>query len=115
MDKVFAIVGAVVLGLVGLLALSFLLSWPVYMLWNGCLVGAIAGVSEVSWLQAWGLTALCGFLFKAQILKSKQSIKGNMNMINRIKEYFYKFQLYGEPIGWAVITCIGFFLLLKNN
>jgi len=38
-----------------------------------------------------------------------------MNMINRIKEYFYKFQLYGEPIGWAVITCIGFFLLLKNN
>lgn len=36
-------------------------------------------------------------------------------MINRIKEYFYKLQLYVEPIGWAVITCIGFFLLLKNN
>jgi hypothetical protein len=27
-------------------------------------VGAVAGVSEVTWLQAWGLTVLCGFLFK---------------------------------------------------
>ena len=61
MTKIFA----VVLGGLGmLLALSFLLSWPVWMLWNGCLVGAVAGVSEVTWLQAWGLTVLCGFLFK---------------------------------------------------
>ena len=65
MEKVTVIVGTVVLGLVGLLTLGFLLSWPVYMLWNGCLVGAIAGVSEVTWLQAWGLTILCGFLFKS--------------------------------------------------
>ena len=71
MDKVFVIVGAVVLGIVGLLALSFLLSWPVYMLWNGCLVGAVAGVGEVSWLQAWGLTVLCGFLFKSNVSTSK--------------------------------------------
>jgi hypothetical protein len=71
MDKVFVIIGAVVLGLVGLMALSFLLSWPVYMLWNGCLVGAVAGVSEVSWLQAWGLTVLCGFLFKSNVSNSK--------------------------------------------
>ena len=71
MEKVAVFVGAVVLGLVGLLALSFLLSWPVYMLWNGCLVGAVAGVSEVSWLQAWGLTVLCGFLFKSNVSNSK--------------------------------------------
>ena len=70
MEKIAGIIGVVVLGLVGLLALSFLLSWPVYMLWNGCLVGAIAGVSEVSWLQAWGLTILCGFLFKPNVSKS---------------------------------------------
>ena len=44
--------------------LSFLLSYPVFLLWNGCLVGAISGVAEVTWLQAWGLTVLCGFLFK---------------------------------------------------
>ena len=70
MEKFAGIIGVVVLGIAGLLALSFLLSWPVYMLWNGCLVGAIAGVSEVTWLQAWGLTILCGFLFKSNVSKS---------------------------------------------
>jgi hypothetical protein len=51
-------------GIAGVLALSFLWSWPVYMLWNGCLVDAVTGVREVTWLQAWGLTVLCSFLFK---------------------------------------------------
>ena len=67
MEKFAIFVGAVVIAIVGLLILSFLLSWPVYMLWNGCLVSAVAGVSEVSWLQAWGITILCGFLFKTSI------------------------------------------------
>ena len=71
MTKFLAIFGAIVLGIVGILVLSFLLSWPVYMLWNGCLVGAVAGVSEVSWLQAWGLTVLCGFLFKSNVSPTK--------------------------------------------
>jgi hypothetical protein len=71
MEKVVVVVGAIVLGIASLLLLSFLLSWPVYMLWNGCLVGAVAGVSEVSWLQAWGLTVLCGFLFKSNVSTSK--------------------------------------------
>lgn len=70
MDKVFGIVGAVVLGLLGVLTLSFLLSWPVYMLWNGCLVDAVAGVKEVTWLQAWGLNILAGIMFKSSISKS---------------------------------------------
>jgi hypothetical protein len=50
-----------------LLLLSFLLSWPVFMLWNGCLVDAVTGVKEVTWLQAWGITILCGFLFKSHL------------------------------------------------
>lgn len=58
-------------GLALLVLISFLLSWPVYMLWNGCLVGAVAGVNEVTWLQAWGLTVLCGFLFKSTSSSSK--------------------------------------------
>ena len=70
MEKVFVIVGAVVTGLLGLLLLSFLLSWPVYMLWNGCLVDTVTGVKEVSWLQAWGLNILCGMLFKTTVRKS---------------------------------------------
>ena len=71
MKAISLAVGAIVLGIVGILVLSFLLSWPVYMLWNGCLVGAIAGVSQITWLQAWGLTVLCGFLFKSNVSNTK--------------------------------------------
>ena len=65
MKQITTIVGAVVFSIAGLLLLSFLLSWPVYMLWNGCLVGAVAGVTTITWLQAWGITVLCSFLFKS--------------------------------------------------
>jgi hypothetical protein len=54
----------VAFGIAGFLLLSFLLSWPVYMLWNGCLVDAITGVNEVTWLQAWGISILTGLLFR---------------------------------------------------
>jgi len=57
----------VVSGILFLVFLSFLLSWPVYMLWNGCLVGAVTGVNEVTWLQAWGINFLCGILFKTTV------------------------------------------------
>jgi len=70
MEKVTVIIGAVVLGIAGAVLLSFLLSWPVYMLWNGCLVGAVAGVSQITWLQAWGLMILSGFMFKSTVSKS---------------------------------------------
>jgi hypothetical protein len=72
MEKITIVFGAIIGGIAGLLLLSFLLSWPVYMLWNGCLVGAVAGVSEVTWLQAWGITVLCGFLFKTSTHKSSK-------------------------------------------
>lgn len=48
-------------------ALSLFLSLPVMWLWNGCLVGAIAGVAEVTWLQAWGISVLSALLFKPNI------------------------------------------------
>ena len=59
------------LGLIGFgLLLSFLLSWPVMALWNGCLIGAVDGVNEITWLQAWGISTLCSFLFKSHISSS---------------------------------------------
>jgi len=70
MEKLILALAAIVIGIAGVMFLSFLLSWPVFMLWNGCLVGAVAGVAEVTWLQAWGLTILCGFLFKTSVSKS---------------------------------------------
>ena len=49
--------------LVGLvLFLGLLTSLPVFLLWNGCLVGAIDGVHEIGWFQAWGLTMLFNIL-----------------------------------------------------
>ena len=67
MEKILVIVGTVVVGIAGILLLSFLLSWPVYMLWNGCLIDAVPSVKEVTWLQAWGITILFSFLFKTSV------------------------------------------------
>ena len=50
-----------------LLGLSFLLAWPVMLLWNGCLVDAVTVVKPIGWLQAWGITILTGFLFKTSV------------------------------------------------
>jgi hypothetical protein len=70
MEKIVMSIGAGVIGLATILLISFLLSWPVYMLWNGCLVDAVTGVKEVSWLQAWGLNLLAGIMFKTTVNKS---------------------------------------------
>ena len=60
MEKLVVLVGGI--GII--VFISFVLSWPVYMLWNGCLVDAVEGVKEVTWLQAWGLNMLFGIMFK---------------------------------------------------
>lgn len=67
MDKLILLI----IALATVVLISFLLSWPVYMLWNGCLVGAVNGVNEVTWLQAWGLNLLTGIMFKTTI-KNKE-------------------------------------------
>ena len=67
MIKIPATVGAIITVIAGLFFLSFLLSWPVMMLWNGCFVGAIDGVQEIGWLQAWGLQFLGNLLFNTSI------------------------------------------------
>lgn len=60
MDKILFVLGALAFAAF----LSFLLSWPVMMLWNGCFVDAVTGVKEITWLQAWGLNLLAGIMFK---------------------------------------------------
>jgi hypothetical protein len=56
---IFAIAFGVLVGLV--------FSLPVMWLWNGCLVPAITGVNEITWLQAWGLMVLINLFFKLSI------------------------------------------------
>ena len=60
---------AVVIGIVTLLFISFLLSWPVMTLWNECLMPAVTGIKEIGWIQAWGISTLCGILFNTTITK----------------------------------------------
>jgi len=71
MKELTLALAAALVGIATLLFLSFVLSWPVMMLWNGCFVGAIDGVKEVTWLQAWGLQFLFGLLFKSTLTKEK--------------------------------------------
>ena len=64
MNKIIVMIGMILTIVAGF---GLLFSLPVYLLWNGCLVGAITGVNEITWLQAWGLNVLCGFLFKTTV------------------------------------------------
>ena len=67
MEKLWVSFGAL-LAIVGLvIALGLITSFPVMLLWNGCLVDAVAGIREITCLQAWGLTVLCGILFKTTV------------------------------------------------
>jgi hypothetical protein len=68
MEFVTKIVGLVVV----IVLLGLVLSLPIWLLWNSCLVPAINGVNEISWLQAWGLNILCTGLFKSGIESSKK-------------------------------------------
>jgi hypothetical protein len=43
---------------------SFLLSYPIMILWNSCLVPAVTILKEVGWLQMWGISFLFSILFK---------------------------------------------------
>jgi hypothetical protein len=58
-------IGIIIATLLSFVLVSFLFSWPVMMLWNGCLVDAVTGVNQITWLQAWGINFLCGLLFKS--------------------------------------------------
>jgi hypothetical protein len=51
--------------------LGLLLSLPIWLLWNSCLVPAVDGVHEISWMQAWGLNILFTGLFKGAEVKTK--------------------------------------------
>jgi hypothetical protein len=55
---------AVLLGIAFVVFLSFLLSWPVMVLWNACIVPTISGVKEIDWMTGWGISILCSILFK---------------------------------------------------
>lgn len=60
-------IAAYLVVILALLLLSFLLSYPLMLLWNSCLVPAVTTLKEVSWLQMWGIALLIGMLFKTTV------------------------------------------------
>jgi hypothetical protein len=61
MNAIFTIIG----GLALVVLLSFFLSLPVMVLWDSVIPQIFAGLHEITWMQAWGLSLLCGLLFKS--------------------------------------------------
>jgi len=56
--------------LIGLIiVVGLVVSIPVMLLWNYCLVPAATIFNEITWLQAWGLLILFGLLFKSTDVK----------------------------------------------
>lgn len=62
--KLIIIAGTVAILGSALVGLSALFSLPVWLLWNW-LAPVIFALPKITWFQAWGLTALCSFLFKS--------------------------------------------------
>jgi len=65
METLIKVLGTVMLAVMIIVFFGLLLSYPVMLLWNGCLVDAIPGIKPIEWLQAWGIMILCGLLFKS--------------------------------------------------
>lgn len=57
-------IGTVVLAMLIVALIGLIISYPVMLLWNYCLVPAITGVNQITWLQSWGLLILANLLIK---------------------------------------------------
>jgi hypothetical protein len=65
------IAGSTVFVIVAIIIVGLVISYPVMLLWNGCLVGVIAGISTITWMQAWGILILIRVLFNKVELSRK--------------------------------------------
>ena len=65
MNKIISIALGFVLGV---FLISLVMALPVMWLWDW-LMPQIFGLKEITWLQAWGLSLLCGLLFKSHSSK----------------------------------------------
>jgi len=64
METIAKVIGVAITATVAVVVLGLLISYPMMLLWNGCLVAAIPGIKTIGWLQAWGIMVLCEMLFK---------------------------------------------------
>ena len=60
MERLEAVLAAIALLAVG----AIILAWPVQLLWNYSLIGAVDGINPITFWQAFGINFLFGILFK---------------------------------------------------
>ncbi len=72
MEKFIIGVGAGVVGLALVAVFSAVLAFPVMWLWNGVGPNLFAGgtIKLIDFWNAWGLSLLCGILFKSSVRSS---------------------------------------------
>ncbi len=72
MDRLIVLCGIISLTLLTAFVLGLIFAYPVMVFWNSALVGAVSGVSHISFWQAFEIMMLCNLLFKSNSnLKSK--------------------------------------------
>ena len=69
MNTLVNALAVLIVGIALIVLLSFLLALPVMLLWDAVIPGIFPGLHEITWLQAWGLSLLCGLLFKSHMTK----------------------------------------------
>lgn len=63
-----AIVGIILVAI----GIGILFAFPVMWLWNGCLVGLVTGINQItSFWQAFGIMVLFSLLFKSSGISNK--------------------------------------------
>jgi hypothetical protein len=72
MTKIFNILTAAAGLILAVFLIGLLISYPFMMLWNYCLVPAVTVLTEVTWLQAFGILVACGFMFKENAAGTKK-------------------------------------------
>ena len=72
MEKLTTGIGLIFAGIALLVVAAILFAWPVELLWNGCLIGAVDGVHPITFWQALGLNFLFSILLKGTSTSSKK-------------------------------------------
>ena len=69
MDRIVTVISYTLGTLIGLAIVGVMLAWPVQLLLNWLVPVLIPGAAEwyIGFWEAWGLSALCGLLFKESV------------------------------------------------
>jgi hypothetical protein len=72
MEKLFNILTAMAAVVLAVFLIGLVISYPFMLLWNYCLVPAVTVLTEVTWLQAYGILVASGFMFKSTSVSNKK-------------------------------------------